>query len=448
MAPNIEDTYHECLAHACSNELEIISSHTCYCFSCGKSFPARRVSAWYIDESNDLSAACPECGLRSVVGDFTEIDLSDEAFAEIHEYHRANQSALERKSALEAFCAHFYDNKFEDTERFELLYQIYLSELYVTFHQPMACLALARLYGHGLQHTPADVEKAINFYKDPCLAADSTAIFELGLCYDAREERGDGRRAFECFSKSAALGSLSASIAIANYYLQGKYVKQDTAFALNLLLSIYGEMYPKALVNLPNIAEFATVANTIALCFRDGIGCKKNHFRELRYLLLATYFGDLVSERYGVNLSWMEEANQRIDNLAVDEFPPSSDTIIFDEDTFFDTFYEQYDYFSSKSIESFQYDGDVLVFRMSSNRPILVVDTANTLIEGFGEIEWRIQGAKLTYQNKTMTTFERIEFDGEEAVSFYHDDPVIGEILVYTIVFPELRETSEDTEAE
>ena len=434
MRKDLEDLYGEYLAHSSANELEIVSSHTCVCYECGSTFSARRVSAWYHD-NGELSAACPECGLRSVVGDFNEFDTDKATLAVIYRYHLEHETAAERRRNLEEFCAHFYDGKFEDTAHFEELYQTYLLELFHTYQQPMACLALARLYSHGLQHTSADLDQAIEYYSDPVLSADATAIFERGLCHDSRGLRGDARAAFECFSKSSALGSLSAAIAIANYYLQGKYVKQDSTFALNLLFSVFGEMYAKALTGLNNIAEFATTANTIALCLHDGMGCKANHYRALRYYLLATYFGDLVSERYGVDLSWVKEANETIDRLVVEEFPPMSDTILFDEDTFFDSFYEQYDDLAQKEIVSAENDGDVLVLKLRFNRPVLVVDTANAIIEEHTETEWRLQGSKVTYQSGA-TAFERIEFDGEASVSFYHDDPVLGETLVATIAFP------------
>ena len=438
---SIEELYMQFLGHCRDNELEILASDECVCFSCGSRFSARSVSAWYTDGTK-LSASCPKCGMATVVGDSSGLKIDARTVHAVVHSHLEHQTDEERRRELLEFCAYFYDGKFDDNPETEHLYQEYLHELHDDFQEPMASLALARLFYHGLAHTEADVDKAIGFYNDDVLRCDSTALFELGLCYDGRNLRGDARRAFECFSKSAALGSLSASIAIGNYYLQGKYVQRDATFAVSLFLSVFGEMYPKALTTLTNVAEFATTANSIALCLYDGIGCKRNHFRALRYYLLAEYFAELVKERYGMELSWLKETKQVIDHMVVDEFPPSSDTVLFDEDTFFDSFYEQNDCFTLKHLTGVKTEGDFLVINISADRPLLVVDTANGLVETFADMEWRIQGATVLAQNGGID-FERIEFDGQTSAAFYHDDPLLGETVVLRIQFAAYENPSE-----
>ncbi len=434
MPNDIEALHRDYLGHTHGNELEILTSSECRCLHCGSSFSARKVAVWYND-GKELSAACPVCGLHYVVGDASSLPLGDPLFSSIVSFISVNQSNEDARRDLLDFCSNFYDGKFEDTEEYERLYIRYLEELQED-EDPMACLALARLYAHGLRFTQSDIDMAISYYRSPLLLNDSTSIFELGVCYDARNGRGDARAAFEQFAKAAALGSYSASIAIANYYLQGKYVRRDLRFGFNLLLSVFGEMYPRALTDLPNIAELATTANSLAVCIYEGLGVKANHFRALRYYLLARYFGKMVQDRTGNTLQWMDATEKEIHRLQAEEFHPSSEDPVFDEDTFFDSFYDQYDNVSAKRIIDAHVDEEkgAVVIKTAFAHPMLIIDVANGIVDAYSEVEWRFNGAAFEdYQGPS--DFVRFEF-GWESVSFLHEDPILGETSMLRLVLP------------
>ena len=432
----LERLHDEYCRHTCDNEFEIIASKDCGCLQCGKVFSARKVTSWSKGDDG-LSAICPHCGFTTVVGDGSGLSLEKELFSSLHRHHVLQESEEVYRIGQMAFCTLFNEQNIEDNEHNERLYERYLKEILKKLGDPHSAILLARLYFRGLRYIKPDYDLAVQYYNHESLSADATALYELGLVYDDHNERGDKRRAFECFSKSAALGSLSASACIANYYLRGEYVKKDVKFGLNALLSIFGEMVSKVFATGTSYAEFATTAFNIGVCFYYGLGAKKNRLRALRYLLIAEYFQEKVHADSN-DLSEVEKnTKEMIEDIVIHDCNITSNAILLDEDTLFDSFYEQYDSYCGKELLHCEFDADSneVRFGFTSERPMLLIDCGNALIDASPSMEWYIAGGKFA-MHPTQRKFERIEFIGQEAVEFIHDDPVFGEVKVLHIDFP------------
>ena len=62
---------------------EIETSKVCYCFYCLNSFSPAEIFEW-IDDGQ--TALCPKCGIDSILGDASGIDLTEEFIKEMSEY--------------------------------------------------------------------------------------------------------------------------------------------------------------------------------------------------------------------------------------------------------------------------------------------------------------------------------------------------------------------------
>ena len=437
--------YEQYEAHVHDNELEILVSKECLCSFCGYVFSARDVKNWG-KSADGLSARCPACGLCHVVGDASGLPIDEATGKALFEYRRDHVSKEAAREEVIDFCSNYYDDKIEDTEANERLYVDYLNWIYSNFEDAFACLNLARAYARGLRFVQEDVDKAIELYRSSLLSYDAQAQYELGLTYDRRNAKGDMRKAFECFSKSAALGSLSASLCIANYYMQGKYVAADQLFGANCMYSVYGELYGKAFSDPNSLPEFATCSYNLGLCFYHGLGMKKSKFRALRYFLIAAFTMNHLLETGGPELEWKADVEKVLDELCAD-LPKNSDSVVYDEDTFYDSFAEQQDSYADKNIVELETseDGATLRLSLEFTRPNLVVDCGNAKVALIKHSDWSfaIRGYEL---HPTERHYERIEFVGENVANFIHEDPVYGDVVVLHIEFPPPPEPEEANE--
>ena len=439
-----KNIYQEYAPHMRDNELEIISSDRCCCLNCRQRFSARMVHNWYNDKGKN-DASCPYCGLPYVIGDASNLPLEGEKFEEACNQLDAEQTPEKRREDMIHFCVSFYNHEFDDSQLNESLYESYLQYIYEEFQDATAAISLARLYARGLTYIAPNTERAIELYRENSLRGDENALYELGVLYDNRGAEGDDKKAFEAFSRAAALGSISASIFIADYYLHGKYVEEDQTFAVSALLSIVSELYPKVFVNAIELTEFVKCTYNLAVCFYNGIGCQENHTRALRYLLLSAYACESMAKQGGAHPE-TEAVMPFLDKLISNEFPRMSDTMVFDEDTFFDSFFEQYDNLAHMRFDYVEYNREgSLHLGISSNRPMMIVDLGNAYAQTFFETEWTMPNVKYEIYGEERR-FERIEFEGFEAVNFYHTDPMVGESLVLRLVFPPAPQLNNDEE--
>lgn len=69
-------------AAAFANRESISKSSTCVCYHCLCRFSANAVDNW-IEDIKDDTAICPACGIDSVLGDATGLDLSDAVILQV-----------------------------------------------------------------------------------------------------------------------------------------------------------------------------------------------------------------------------------------------------------------------------------------------------------------------------------------------------------------------------
>lgn len=431
--------YSQYLEHARHNELEILASTKCGCLSCGHSSSARLVKSWFTDEQG-LSASCPNCGLSYVVGDASGLDIGPSALKSLCAHHAEKTTKDSLFDDYAEYCAAYFDGKIEATPHNEGLYLRYLHVLADEYQFPLAIHALAVLYGRGGTFVEPDFKKAIFYYRQPPLCYDSSALFELGGVYQHRNQKGDMRRAFESYVKSSAMGSISASLRIGGFYLSGVYVQPDPVFGLNCLLSGFGELFLKAFTAPMSLVELSATAFDIATCFRDGSGAEKSPFRALRYFLLSDYLGSLAEQNGAGELSFRQEAQKEIEAIAyAEKLDAASKEVVFDEDTFFDTFLEQYDSVCRKSIVSLQQESDRIHVRITSDSPLLIMDIGNLALTHTNDCTWSFPGVSAEFPTGESfpLSFERIEVDAQYVTSFIHEDPVYGDVVVMRLYFPE-----------
>jgi len=75
--------------HSSSNKQEIKSSKKCGCFFCCEIYDASDVVN-FIEANNDCdrlgTAICPKCGIDSVIGDASGIEITPEFMRKMHEH--------------------------------------------------------------------------------------------------------------------------------------------------------------------------------------------------------------------------------------------------------------------------------------------------------------------------------------------------------------------------
>jgi hypothetical protein len=73
--------YTSALRHASNHRAEIDQSAQCGCFSCFRRFQSAEIRTW-IDKNQ--TALCPRCGLDSVIGAASGINLEDRFLRSLH----------------------------------------------------------------------------------------------------------------------------------------------------------------------------------------------------------------------------------------------------------------------------------------------------------------------------------------------------------------------------
>ncbi len=82
MASDIRDAQ----THSILHRAEILSSTTCGCFYCCRTFRPDEVREWVDDNAAGIgqTALCPNCGMDSVIGDQAGYALSDDFLRRMH----------------------------------------------------------------------------------------------------------------------------------------------------------------------------------------------------------------------------------------------------------------------------------------------------------------------------------------------------------------------------
>lgn len=435
MSEKVENKIIQYQSHTRDNELDIMSSSQCGCICCGEVFSARDVHLW-VEEGNVLSARCPRCGLPYVVSDSSGLPLDRKTLSQLSDYLLDNKKESGIYDEICRFCADYYAGKIDNNDiEMIRLYERYIRLLYREFKDPAAAFALGRIYADGSPLTAADRDKAIAYFEDELLCQDGRSFYEAGLLYLARGERGDNRRAFEAFSKSSALGSLEGSMYIAIFYLHGNYVKADQDFAVNTLLSVFGGLYSRALVERQGYVELIFCAFHIGYCFYEGLGCPQSESRAIRYWLITQYFLDNTVSRMNVKLPWIDEF-KNLFSMAMVNKNLANEGPLFDEDTFYDSFFEQQEATTPKLLKYMDYAEDTgsVRFGISSSVPLLIIDAGNFCVTQANDSDWEMTLAKFV-RLSDENTFNRFEFIGQYMVRFVLDDPIRGAVAIAELSF-------------
>ena len=421
------------------NEFDVLAARECGCLFCGSVYSARTVADW--DKQGDtLSAICPVCGCGALVCDNEGIDLHSKEFSALPNRLRREYPNYEA-DAYRRFCGLYQDGVIAASADHDVSYVSYLCYLHQNEKDSFAALSLARYYSKDGRFHKADIDQAIGLYLDPGLRANSNALYELGNCYAARGRQGDKRLAFEAYAKSAALGSTRASICIAYAYLFGDYVKRDPEFGFECLLRIFDEIYPTAIRDSFPIEEFSKIAYALGSCFHAGYGTKQDDDRAVRYFLIALLGAKTHSEQFPDEppFAFEKDAMERLDELCPPSAPNRSQTIVFDADTFIDSFWDQCDDISKKEISNVQYEDGNLYFDMDSEVPLIVIDQGNGRIAAVSHMTWAFQNVTFK-QAEGNLNFEEMAFVGSDEIEFVHHDANDGRSTVFHIFFPVVEE--------
>jgi len=409
-------------AHASNNEIEIVKSDNCGCFFCRQVYSARKIQDWINDERG-ISAICPECGMDAVVGDASGVALEKPLLKAMNLAYYGKDYMTSNPDAAKVYCRRFVDGKITRKEKNEELFLTYLSLLSAKGDQKSA-LALAEVYEYGDEFTKPDLAKALTLYQNPCLAADQVALCHLGCLY-SQEAVGeeDYRRAYECFSKAAALGSLEAVYRLSDCYLFGRWVKKDESFAYQLLLSAYDEAYARFTVDHRDWYDYPDFAYHLAKCLQNGRGVEKDEEEAIRLYLLAelsyslrSTFGDAHEEP----LVW-KDIEEQISRIAKTHKLKKRDPI-FDADAFSASFGEGNNPAETKRLSFVSFDKTLgeLDFDITYSNPVLIIDVAN-LYAGFvsGTIRWQfneVADAKFS----SHQDWQKLEGNNDDGWSFVH----------------------------
>ena len=419
------------------NEFDVLAAKECGCLFCGSVYSARKIRDW--DKQGDtLSALCPVCGCGALVCDNEGVDLHSREFDTLSAKLKKDYPNYER-DAYRHFCGLYQDGVLSPSREHEAHYVAYLGFLYGHESDSYAALSLARYYAKPGKYHAADIESAIVYYRDPGLRANSNALYELGNCYAGRGQAGDKRLAFEAYSKSAALGSTRASICIAYAYLFGDYVKRDPEFGFECLLRIYDEIYPSAIRDPFPLEEFGKISYAIASCFYAGYGTKQDNDRAIRYFLIAVLCAQTHAEQFPDEppYQYEKDATERLDEIC----PPGenkSNSIVFDADTFFDSFWDQCDDISKKEISNVHYEDGNLYFDLDCEVPMIVIDQGNGKIAALSHMSWTF--TNVTYkQEQGDLKFEEMSFVGSDQIEFIHHGTG-SPSTVFTVFFPTAEE--------
>jgi hypothetical protein len=71
--------------HCTTNREEIERSTECRCFYCLATFAPRAITEW-IGEAGGETAICPKCGIDSVIGSASGVQMSDAVFEEMQSH--------------------------------------------------------------------------------------------------------------------------------------------------------------------------------------------------------------------------------------------------------------------------------------------------------------------------------------------------------------------------
>ncbi len=416
------------------HEIDVLSAKECGCLFCGSVYSARQISDWVkIDDS--ISAVCPICGSCNLICDNEGIDLHSKDFSAMPKRLRKLEPNIEPETYIH-YCTLYQEGLISATKEHDTLYVSYLTYLYNEKEDRHSALYLARYCAEDGKFHKADIDEAILYYLTPSLRADRSALYELGNCYLKRNKTGDKRLAFECFSKSAALGSTKASFSIAYAYLKGDYVRRDEEFGLDCLLRVFADVYPTAVRDSYPLYELGTAALALGHCFEYGIGTDVDNNRAIRYYLISILCAETHADRRPDQppFSFGDQAAEALNKLCPPTAPEDAPSLMFDSDTFYSSFWDQCDDVSKKEISNIHSENGYLYFDMDCEVPLIITDVGNGKVTFVNHMTWGFDHVEYKKLSDDLR-FEDICFSGFDTVEFIRREPNGGETIVLSITF-------------
>ena len=379
-------------SHATDNEAEILTSHECGCFFCRSRFGARDIVDWDYDAGH-TEAICPECGMASVIGDASGFPVTDKEFLkEMNLAFYGPDYIRHNPDAARVYLDRFFGGKVNQSEKNEKLAISYLKAL-VEVEDVRAGLTLASLYENGGLFLKANATKAAEIYSLPYLRHHPRAQARLGALYlDGFKGPLDRFHVFESIMKSAVSGNFEGIFNLSICYANGYFVDADSNYAFHLLFDTFPDVYDAFLRNEEECHDFLDFSFRIASCFLEGKGVEKDEERAARYFLM-TMLGIERRQRYSKDLppDTMElKTNENIAAVAK-AFGLKRGEIVYDQDTFYDTFSEGLIGNEKKRLVDCFFDAEAHTLDMTIDfpLPVIFIDEGNLNCEiRQGQVQW------------------------------------------------------------
>lgn len=434
------DPYKEYRLHSVDNEIEIVKSQRCGCYFCHSIFSARSVKDWLSDERG-VSAICPECGMDTVLGDASGIQIDKQLLKNMSKQYFGDEVSLE---AARAYCIRYLDSKINKTEHNEYLYEEYLKKLALSGDAP-ATLALSKLYQGEGSFVKEDDPKALSYLESPLLSTNTVALTDMAALYfhgDLGLEQAEAyKKGFECLTKASALGSLKAVYLLSDLYLQGIYVEKDLYFAYKLLDENYKDVYDTFAYERKGCNDFLQFNYRLGKIYEYGVGTDKDQMKSMRCFLLSllalSYPAtvDPIDPEAGKIIK--EDIEKEVKALAA-AMHLSNASPIYDQDTYFDSFADVGEDYSPKALKvvSWNKEEGKLSFDVDYKLTPIIVDIAG-LYCGFvsGSIRWDFDHIAEVKTSTGDLTFEKVNNPSDEFWEFTHVTPEGEEVVVMTIQF-------------
>ena len=383
--------------HMHNNEVEILHSETCSCIFCRQQYSARNISDW-VNDKNGMNAICPECGMDTVVGDASKLSLDKELLKELNLALYGEDYMYKHPDAAKKYILRYQEGKITHKKSNELLYIQYLS-LLSSLGDENCTFLLGNLYEFGTEFTPKDAKTAFSYYSSNLLKNKPNVFNRLGvLCASNELGKVDEKGAYESFAKGMALGDLDSLLNFSDCYLNGVNVHVDKEFALNILLSVWGECYQRFTFSMgKDINVFPSLCYRIGKAYENGYGCDINIETALYFYLLSEFAYRLVSNNkplIGEDKNYAAIVSDSIKKLSEDLNASRGDPI-FDDETFIKnvvfSFNNQFFPLTKNEISNAFFDENehIFEFDVKYNIPPLLVDI-RSLYCGFivNNIHW------------------------------------------------------------
>lgn len=379
--------------HSLDNEVEILNSDNCGCYFCRSIFSAREITDWDYEDGH-TQALCPKCGMASVIGDASGFPIEKEFLKEMNLRYYGPDYIRSHPEAATVYLDRYFGGKVTHNAKNEKLAISYLKTL-VDAKDARAAIALGALYESGGLFSKPDLAKAEAVYSLPFLKGNSKALARLGSLYlNGYVGKLSRWQAFEAIMKSAVANNFEGIFYLANCYFDGFYVDADPEYAFGLLYDVFPEVYDKFLLNRQDSVDFVDFTYGIGGCLHEGLGTQKDDDRALRYFLMAELAIRSKANNSGEIDPIGDKIREKISDIAIPLGLHKSE-MVFDQDTFYDSFSEGNQSNERKRLVKAVYDSQTQVCEMTIafDKPVIMVDEGSLTAEVVhGETNWRFTG--------------------------------------------------------